>query len=456
MPPSDGYLYVENFQLLDVSDFMLMLLTITPYNSRLDSYCKILNVNDGTVSDVVSCDQDVREWSSGDTDPSSTSITSAEDNNDGTVDILLSRNDLTVGITGIPYTQSGESSTLYYDQFTISSIYTTFIFLTPQQYTVEIVRITFNSLSDNTSPTVSNMGTADWPWGEWEVGNTPNMIPVYEDAYALQLPLVCCLCDSQFIARYYFEYDALSGEISGVQMDKQINGGIVDKLGQKAYDWGIAFPTAIDVYDLSNIGGAYSRYTLDLNYTTSSPTTQPTNTPSTSPTYYTSHPSKSPTRTDIDRYTTTGNDVYEDEGDGQGVNSIMDINLGSAVDYVFYYLIAGIVMLFIIICILSWLDSKCCCRGNDYFKISALFVALFQVMDMLSDVFFAINALSYYQKTDSFECLLIFILSASFIIIPVLISLQQLHASSSKYWIYDNRMREWLLSYSRLLFAVWV
>eukprot|EP01083_Nonionella_stella_P308305 1087095_1 len=433
MPPSDGYLYVENFQLLDVSDFMLMLLTITPYNSRLDSYCKILNVNDGTVSDVVSCDQDVREWSSGDTDPSSTSITSAEDNNDGTVDILLSRNDLTVGITGIPYTQSGESSTLYYDQFTISSIYTTFIFLTPQQYTVEIVRITFNSLSDNTSPTVSNMGTADWPWGEWEVGNTPNMIPVY-----------------------YFEYDALSGEISGVQMDKQINGGIVDKLGQKAYDWGIAFPTAIDVYDLSNIGGAYSRYTLDLNYTTSSPTTQPTNTPSTSPTYYTSHPSKSPTRTDIDRYTTTGNDVYEDEGDGQGVNSIMDINLGSAVDYVFYYLIAGIVMLFIIICILSWLDSKCCCRGNDYFKISALFVALFQVMDMLSDVFFAINALSYYQKTDSFECLLIFILSASFIIIPVLISLQQLHASSSKYWIYDNRMREWLLSYSRLLFAVWV
>eukprot|EP01083_Nonionella_stella_P303267 1049214_1 len=98
----------------------------------------------------------------------------------------------------------------------------------------------------------------------------PNGIPVYEDAHALQLPAACCVCASQFIARYYFEYDASSGEISGIHMDKQIFDGIVDKLGQKAYTY-TTFPTAIDVFDLSIIGGANTQYDLNLNYTAMTP-----------------------------------------------------------------------------------------------------------------------------------------------------------------------------------------
>eukprot|EP01083_Nonionella_stella_P033484 91657_1 len=269
--PLEGHIYVEEFQLLDDPDFML--LTITAYNSPdFDPYCKVLNVNDGTVSDVVSCDQDmnVREWPSGDTDPSSTSILSALDNYDGTVDILLSRNGSTVGITGIPYSQSASSPTLYYDQFTLSSIYTTFIFLSSQSFTFEIVRVTFDSLSDNSSPNISNLGTAAVSWGAWQIGGMPNGIPVYEDAHALQLPAACCVCASQFIARYYFEYDASSGEISGIHMDKQIFDGIVDKLGQKAYKY-TTYPTAIDVFDLSIIGGANTQYDLNLNYTAMTP-----------------------------------------------------------------------------------------------------------------------------------------------------------------------------------------
>ena len=53
----------------------------------------MLNVNDGSLSDVVSCNQTTREWSSGDIDPSATSIISAIDNEDGTVDVTLRRND---------------------------------------------------------------------------------------------------------------------------------------------------------------------------------------------------------------------------------------------------------------------------------------------------------------------------------------------------------------------------
>eukprot|EP01083_Nonionella_stella_P273702 928696_1 len=83
--PSEDDLYVETFQLLE--DPNSMLLTIIPYvNYNKPSpleYCKILNVNDGSVSDVVSCNQNTREWPIGDIDPSNTSITSATDNHDG-------------------------------------------------------------------------------------------------------------------------------------------------------------------------------------------------------------------------------------------------------------------------------------------------------------------------------------------------------------------------------------
>eukprot|EP01083_Nonionella_stella_P076145 207337_1 len=92
---SEGDLYVDTFQLLQ--DPNSMLLTIKAYNIwDFVPFCKILNVNDGSVSDVVSCSQSIRQWATGDIDPSQTSITNATDNYDGTAKLILSRNGATV------------------------------------------------------------------------------------------------------------------------------------------------------------------------------------------------------------------------------------------------------------------------------------------------------------------------------------------------------------------------
>ena len=125
-PPSNGTLYASNFQLLD--DFNLILVTINEHNVGIE-YCKILNITDGTLSDVVSCDQNTREWSMPDMDPSGTSIQSAIDNEDGTANIILRRNNANMNITLPSYLQSNETTVLLYDQFTVTSLYTTFIFI---------------------------------------------------------------------------------------------------------------------------------------------------------------------------------------------------------------------------------------------------------------------------------------------------------------------------------------
>merc|ERR1719229_439022 len=88
------------------------------------------------------------------------------------------------------------------------------------------------------------------------------MIPVYQDINAVQLPLVCCLCASSFIAKYYFEYDAISGDITDIAMDTQIWGGRVDTMAQKAYDYGSFYSTSITVYDLGS--NTRNNYVLDL------------------------------------------------------------------------------------------------------------------------------------------------------------------------------------------------
>eukprot|EP01083_Nonionella_stella_P274544 931970_1 len=294
----DGFLYVDTFQLLEDPNFML--LNITAYNiPTFEPYCKILDVNDGTVSDVVSCDQNTREWAS-DIDPSNTSIASATDNHDGTADVVLSRNGATVVISGVSYAQSqpytnGTSSQIYCNQFTLSSVYTTFVGLNRYSYNgnPEIIRITFESATDNThhQDSVIMNGSSSYLW---MVDAATNRIPVYEDVHAIELwdvygPFSCEGTGSRLIARYDLQYT--SGVISGIQIDIKVAGGKVDPLAEKAYRLG----SSIRVYDLSMIGGASNYYVLDLNYTTAS--TMATNIQSLSPTYPSTNPTtSSPTK----------------------------------------------------------------------------------------------------------------------------------------------------------------
>ncbi len=126
-----------------------------------------------------------------------------------------------------------------------------------------------------------------------------------------------------------------------------------------------------------------------------------------------------------------------------------------------YYRIAvGIVVTFLIICCISLFDAKCWCRRNDYFCSTALYVASLQILDIVSDLFFLSEVVTQYINTPNkdnihkIQFLLISILSTIFIVVPIIISLGQLQHASSKHWLYDNRTREWLLSYSNLLYFV--
>eukprot|EP01083_Nonionella_stella_P074146 201002_1 len=285
---SDGDRYIDTYQLLE--DPNSMLLTISAWNiPNFVPYCKLLNVNDGTVSDVVSCSQNTREWPISDIDPSFTSISSVRDNHDGTADVFLSRNRASVYIRDVPYASSlpinstYASTQIHCDQFTLNSVHTTFVGLGDaygNSDNPEVILITFKSATDNSRLSVSNLGRVIPIWDVW----SPNTVVVYEDAHAIDVYNDCkdwCFEVVRVIARYELEY--VNGVVSGIQIESPKGyQAKVDPLAEKSYDPANYDLRSFDVYDLSTMGGAhYAFYELDLTYTTSSPT----NIPSVSPTY---------------------------------------------------------------------------------------------------------------------------------------------------------------------------
>eukprot|EP01083_Nonionella_stella_P294436 1000935_1 len=144
--------------------------------------------------------------------------------------------------------------------------------------------------------------------------------------------------------------------------------------------------------------------------------------------------------TSLPRYPSATDDINEDV--------IIVIPIG----WTFYYM-AGIVFVFIAIGGIALLDAKYI-RKNDYFKSLSIVSSLFQILDMLSDVFFVVAVYATYRATDDdkLQFLLICILSMVCIVIPIIISLYQLYATSSTQWITDNRVVEWLNTYAKLLY----
>eukprot|EP01083_Nonionella_stella_P082755 228495_1 len=90
-----------------------------------------------------------------------------------------------VPIRGVPYASSqpsGSSSELYCDHFTLSSFHTTFVALNSfiARGEPEVIRVTFKSASDNSSPSVSNLGRVIAKWKVY----AENSVAVHEDAHA--------------------------------------------------------------------------------------------------------------------------------------------------------------------------------------------------------------------------------------------------------------------------------
>eukprot|EP00484_Ammonia_sp_Unknown_P019591 CAMPEP_0197045832 /NCGR_PEP_ID=MMETSP1384-20130603/21612_1 /TAXON_ID=29189 /ORGANISM="Ammonia sp." /LENGTH=544 /DNA_ID=CAMNT_0042477501 /DNA_START=68 /DNA_END=1702 /DNA_ORIENTATION=- len=110
-------------------------------------------------------------------------------------------------------------------------------------------------------------------------------------------------------------------------------------------------------------------------------------------------------------------------------------------------------LVFAILGLLSLLDAKYC-RKNDYFSLPAILTAALHVLDVYGDGWFVVSAAVDYAESDNTQFLVICLLSVVFILLPVISSLVQLHHASCKYWLFDTRIREWLLSYSQLLYFV--
>ena len=88
-------------------------------------------------------------------------------------------------------------------------------------------------------------------------------------------------------------------------------------------------------------------------------------------------------------------------------------------------------------------------RKNDYFNAMAIVLALLQFLDVTSDARFAIAVLSEYQNDK--VPLSIPIAAWSFLVIPIAITLCQLHLIERKKWIKEDSLRQWMLTYSMML-----
>ena len=172
--------YITEIQPLADKDYVL--LTIMVFWSGGDkTYCKVMNVNDGSVSNVVSCetsDHAMGEWSSGDIDgdPTSSTVTSVTDNNDGTVSITISRNSKPITINPVTSSISGSTSIGSY-LFVDNQINSVFVVLynstarvTSQFWGVtgEAVQVIFPSQTDNTFSSIQTglISSGWWPFGD--------------------------------------------------------------------------------------------------------------------------------------------------------------------------------------------------------------------------------------------------------------------------------------------------
>ena len=87
-------------------------------------------------------------------------------------------------------------------------------------------------------------------------------------------------------------------------------------------------------------------------------------------------------------------------------------------------------------------------RRNDFYRSNALISAVFQILDLVSDVFFCLKLLSYEPKY-------LFIAAAAFIVLPITLSIGQLYVAVQQWRsLGKDTVTTWLLNYSYWLYAL--
>ena len=153
--------------------------------------------------------------------------------------------------------------------------------------------------------------------------------------------------------------------------------------------------------------------------------------------FETKMPSSSPTTIII---TTENTQDAQMEDDTTNNHALLD----QAFQYAFIFLI----VVFVIIIGLAQIYAQFI-YINHFFRVTALITAAVHIMDMLSDVFFTINASYGHQQL---EVLIICILSGCFILIPIVMTLVQLCLQMEKHWLKDDKLRSWLSENTKLLY----
>ena len=196
--------------------------------------------------------------------------------------------------------------------------------------------------------------------------------------------------------------------------------------------------------------------------TNASPTTRPTPTqdPSISQTSPTSDPTSDPTIDAIVAYTadpTTDPTIEPTPAPSprlEVVNStesnLSDTTLVSSSKF-YQYVVFGLLGLSLLVITVSYVDARCIGgRMNDFYSASALFNATFQILDLVSDLFFCAELLSLSHRFINLA-----IASAVFIVIPSILSIVQLYLAVQRWRSTGNDiLTAWLFNYAFGLYAL--
>ena len=120
----------------------------------------------------------------------------------------------------------------------------------------------------------------------------------------------------------------------------------------------------------------------------------------------------------------------------------------------FTYATIGIIAFILLICVVGYIDARCI-RVNDYFNVMSIVTAGLQLLDTVSDCFFAVEISIKATENDTYYIALGF--AIIFIVLPTIMSLLQLYRHLGKHWSTndaDDRLRFYLTTYTRPLLLI--
>ena len=104
--------------------------------------------------------------------------------------------------------------------------------------------------ADTNNHRVYQVTTVGSGWHNFDAAVTDLPITVFESVQQMTLPLVCCLCSSDFTAAYQISNDSASGQYTFSLSDEKW-GVSIDEDTQRAFEWS-GYSDTLRIYDLND------------------------------------------------------------------------------------------------------------------------------------------------------------------------------------------------------------